>query len=138
MNNQRRIYSILKVMLLSVYLTVFIEPSILFAQNTESQKIEQSQEELNEALFVAVTNGRLDKARELISQGADVNVKNNRGLRYSWGYPSCPDISQHKLVWKILDPVQSGMTLTESGQIVPDHSTAAIVVHHPEAQYFIL
>lgn len=68
----------------------------------------------------------------------DLKLKNNRGLRYSWGYPSCPDISQHKLVWKILDPVQSGMTLTESGQIVPDHSTAAIVVHHPEAEYFIL
>jgi 5-methyltetrahydrofolate--homocysteine methyltransferase len=30
------------------------------------------------------------------------------------------------------------MTLTESGQIVPDQSTAAIIVHHPEAEYFIL
>jgi 5-methyltetrahydrofolate--homocysteine methyltransferase len=68
----------------------------------------------------------------------DLKLTFNRGLRYSWGYPSCPDISQHKLVWKILDPVKSGMTLTESGQIVPDQSTAAIVVHHPEAEYFLL
>lgn len=68
----------------------------------------------------------------------DLKLTDSRGLRYSWGYPSCPDISQHKLVWKILNPVESGMTLTESGQIVPDHSTAAIVVHHPEAQYFTL
>lgn len=61
-----------------------------------------------------------------------------RGLRYSWGYPSCPDIMQHHLVWQILDPAKSGMTLTESGQIIPDQSTAAIVVHHPLAEYFIL
>jgi 5-methyltetrahydrofolate--homocysteine methyltransferase len=68
----------------------------------------------------------------------ELKIGNKRGLRYSWGYPSCPDISQHHLVWQILDPAKSGMTLTESGQIVPDQSTAAIVVHHPEAEYFVL
>ncbi len=68
----------------------------------------------------------------------ELKIGQNRGLRYSWGYPSCPDISQHHLVWQILEPEKSGMTLTESGQIVPDQSTAAIIVHHPEAEYFIL
>jgi 5-methyltetrahydrofolate--homocysteine methyltransferase len=68
----------------------------------------------------------------------ELKIGKNRGLRYSWGYPSCPDISQHHLVWQILEPEKSGMTLTESGQIVPDQSTAAIVVHHPEAEYFVL
>jgi 5-methyltetrahydrofolate--homocysteine methyltransferase len=68
----------------------------------------------------------------------ELKIGQRRGLRYSWGYPSCPDISQHHLVWEILDPTSSGMTLTESGQIVPDQSTAAIVVHHPEAEYFVL
>ncbi|KAF6246284.1 methionine synthase [Nitrosopumilus sp. b3] len=60
------------------------------------------------------------------------------GLRYSWGFPSCPDVSQHHLVWKLLEPEKSGMTLTESGQIIPEQSTAAIVVHHPDAKYFVL
>ena len=60
------------------------------------------------------------------------------GLRYSWGFPSCPDVSQHHLVWKLLRPEMSGMELTESGQIIPEQSTAAIVVHHPNAQYFVL
>ena len=60
------------------------------------------------------------------------------GLRYSWGFPSCPDVSQHHLVWKLLKPEESGMTLTESGQIIPEQSTAAIVVHHPDAKYFVL
>ena len=68
----------------------------------------------------------------------ELKIGQNRGLRYSWGYPSCPDISQHHLVWKILEPEKSGMALTESGQIVPDQSTAAIIVHHPEAEYFVL
>ena len=60
------------------------------------------------------------------------------GLRYSWGFPSCPDVSQHKLVWKLLEPEKSGMTLTESGQIIPEQSTTAIVVHHPKSKYFVI
>jgi len=68
----------------------------------------------------------------------ELGIGPKRGLRYSWGYPSCPDISQHHLVWKILDASRSGMSLTEAGQIIPDQSTAAIVVHHPDAEYFTL
>ncbi len=68
----------------------------------------------------------------------ELKIGHDRGLRYSWGYPSCPDISQHHMVWKILEPSKSGMDLTEAGQIIPDQSTAAIVVHHPEAEYFVL
>ncbi len=60
------------------------------------------------------------------------------GLRYSWGFASCPDVTQHHLVWKLLRPEKSGMTLTESGQIIPEQSTAAIVVHHPDAKYFVI
>lgn len=59
----------------------------------------------------------------------------DRGLRYSWGYPSCPDLSQHELVWKLLRPEESKMTLTSRHQIVPEYSTAAIIVHHPDASY---
>jgi 5-methyltetrahydrofolate--homocysteine methyltransferase len=69
---------------------------------------------------------------------SELKIGNKGGLRYSWGYPSCPDVSQHQLVWKILDPSKSGMGLTEAGQIIPDQSTTAIVVHHPEAEYFVL
>ena len=57
-----------------------------------------------------------------------------KSTRYSWGYPSCPDITQHKIVWDLLKP--DNMELTDYGQITPEHSTAAIVVHHPESKYF--
>jgi len=68
----------------------------------------------------------------------ELSIRGKGGLRYSWGYPSCPDVEQHELVWKLLSPDKYGMTLTESGQIVPEQSTAAIVVHHPDAEYFVL
>jgi 5-methyltetrahydrofolate--homocysteine methyltransferase len=68
----------------------------------------------------------------------ELNIGQRRGLRYSWGYPSCPDISQHHLVWKLLDPTKSGISITKAGQIIPDQSTAALVVHHPEAEYFVI
>ncbi len=60
------------------------------------------------------------------------------GLRFSWGFPSCPDVTQHHLVWKLLQPDKSGMKLAESGQIIPEQSTAAIVVHHPLVKYFVI
>jgi 5-methyltetrahydrofolate--homocysteine methyltransferase len=28
------------------------------------------------------------------------------------------------------------MTLTTAGQLVPEQSTAAIIVHHPDAKYY--
>lgn len=87
-------------------------------------------------LAVETAEALADWTNSLIRK--ELNIGSKRGLRYSWGYPSCPDIAQHKLVWELLDPAKSDMTLTEAGQIVPDQSTAAIVIHHPEAEYFTL
>ena len=76
---------------------------------------------------------------EMVNQKIREDLKiGSAGLRYSWGYPSCPDVAQHHLVWKLIDPTKSGMTLTEAGQIIPEQSTAAIVVHHPKAEYFVI
>ena len=55
-------------------------------------------------------------------------------LRYSWGYPACPDVAQHHSVWRLLNP--PGVSLSDAGQIIPEQSTAAILVHHPKASYF--
>jgi 5-methyltetrahydrofolate--homocysteine methyltransferase len=60
-----------------------------------------------------------------------------RGKRYSWGYGACPDLSQHADVWRLLDVERRlGAALTEAFQIVPEQSTAAIIIHHPQAAYF--
>jgi 5-methyltetrahydrofolate--homocysteine methyltransferase len=67
----------------------------------------------------------------------ELGIDADRGKRYSWGYGACPDLSQHAIVWDLLDASAAlGTELTEAFQIVPEQSTAAIVVHHPQASYF--
>ena len=59
-----------------------------------------------------------------------------QGRRYSWGYPACPDLQDHQVFFRIVPAERIGVTLTEGFQLVPEQSTAAIVLHHPEARYF--
>ena len=67
----------------------------------------------------------------------DLGIPAGRGFRYSWGYGACPDVLQHAEVFDLLPARQAlGMSLTEAGALVPELSTAALVVHHPQAKYF--
>ena len=59
-----------------------------------------------------------------------------RGARYSFGYPACPDLADRAKVARLLRPGDIGVELTEEMQLVPEQSTDALVVHHPEAKYF--
>jgi 5-methyltetrahydrofolate--homocysteine methyltransferase len=60
-----------------------------------------------------------------------------RGSRYSWGYPACPDLEDQAKVADLLDIGRIGVKVSEEFQLHPEQSTSAIVVHHPEAKYFI-
>jgi 5-methyltetrahydrofolate--homocysteine methyltransferase len=67
----------------------------------------------------------------------ELGLADERGKRYSWGYGACPDLEQHAIVWRLLDAERAiGTSLTSAYQIVPEQSTAAIVIHHPRAAYF--
>jgi len=69
----------------------------------------------------------------------ELGVPEGQGKRYSPGYPSWPELSDQRQVWKLLDPDRAiGVTLTEGHQMVPEQSTSAIVLHHPDAIYFIV
>jgi 5-methyltetrahydrofolate--homocysteine methyltransferase len=59
-----------------------------------------------------------------------------KGSRYSFGYPACPNLEDHEPLFRILNPERIGISLTEEFQLVPEQSTSAIIVHHPEAKYF--
>ena len=60
-----------------------------------------------------------------------------QGKRYSWGYPAIPDLQDHAKVFALLPAEKElGMQLTEAYQLIPEQSTAAIIVHHPEAKYY--
>jgi 5-methyltetrahydrofolate--homocysteine methyltransferase len=68
---------------------------------------------------------------------AELGLAPDRGKRYSWGYGACPDVLQHRIAFDLLDAQNAiGTILTDAGQIVPEQSTAAIVMHHPRASYF--
>ncbi|MCZ7527312.1 MAG: methionine synthase [Acidimicrobiia bacterium] len=60
-----------------------------------------------------------------------------RGSRYSWGYPACPDLEDQAKVAELLEIGRIGVSLTEEFHLVPEQSTSAIVVPHPEAKYFV-
>jgi len=59
-----------------------------------------------------------------------------RGCRYAFGYPACPDLEDRAPLIDILGADRIGVTLSEEFQLEPEQSTDAIVVHHPEANYF--
>jgi 5-methyltetrahydrofolate--homocysteine methyltransferase len=59
-----------------------------------------------------------------------------RGCRYAFGYPACPDLEDRAKVVDLLGADRIGVQLSEEFQLVPEQSTDAIVVHHPEANYF--
>ena len=69
----------------------------------------------------------------------ELGLGEKQGLRYSWGYPAIPELEDHRKVFDLL-PAEKGlqMSLTDAYQLVPEQSTAAIIVHHPEAKYFSL
>jgi 5-methyltetrahydrofolate--homocysteine methyltransferase len=77
---------------------------------------------------------------ELVHQRAreQLGIGEEGGKRYSWGYPSCPDLEHHAIVNRLLDMQSIGVEVTEGYQFNPEQTTAAIVIHHPDAKYFAL
>jgi 5-methyltetrahydrofolate--homocysteine methyltransferase len=67
----------------------------------------------------------------------ELGLADGQGKRYSPGYPAWPDLADQRTVFKLLDPEKAiGVSLTEADQMVPEASTSAIVLHHPDATYF--
>ncbi|NTV37658.1 MAG: methionine synthase, partial [Anaerolineales bacterium] len=67
----------------------------------------------------------------------ELGLHEGQGKRYSWGYPAIPELEDHRKVFDLL-PVEEelGMSLSPAFQLIPEQSTAAIIVHHPEARYY--
>ncbi|MEJ7790089.1 MAG: vitamin B12 dependent-methionine synthase activation domain-containing protein, partial [Thermoleophilaceae bacterium] len=67
---------------------------------------------------------------------SELGIDAGQGRRYSWGYPACPDQSEHEKVWRLLGLESIGMYLSDAYAVMPEQSTVAIIAHHPEAVYF--
>lgn len=59
-----------------------------------------------------------------------------QGQRFSFGYPACPNIEDQEKIFKLLEPEQIGINLTDGFMMEPEASVTAIVFAHPEARYF--
>ena len=86
-------------------------------------------------LAIAATEGMAEALHRRVKR--ELGMADDRGRRYSWGYPACPDLEHHALVCDLLGADEAiGVGLTSAFQLDPEQSTAAIVVHHPSAIYF--
>ena len=59
-----------------------------------------------------------------------------RGKRYSFGYGACPDLDDQQGIWKLLQPEEIGVRLTDGMMMDPEASVSALVFHHPDCVYF--
>ncbi|MBA4379791.1 MAG: methionine synthase, partial [Anaerolinea sp.] len=67
----------------------------------------------------------------------ELGIPEGQGKRYSWGYPAIPELQDHRKVFDLLPAEKElGMSLTSAYQLVPEQSTAAVIVHHKDAKYY--
>ncbi|MGG3564179.1 methionine synthase [Neobacillus rhizosphaerae] len=59
-----------------------------------------------------------------------------QGQRFSFGYPACPDLEDQKKLFKLIQPEEIGIQLTDGCMMEPEASVSAMVFAHPEARYF--
>lgn len=72
---------------------------------------------------------------------ADMTMKQRHGARYqgirvSFGYPACPDLEDQGPLFKLMQPEDIGVELTEGFMMEPEASVSAMVFSHPQAKYF--
>ena len=113
---------------------------IVTVGNAATKRFEelQARNEYTEAYY---SHGFSVEAAEAVAEWMHRHIKSELGVpqgkRYSWGYGACPDLDDHAVVFKLLPARETlGMDLTEAFQLMPEQSTAAIVIHHPEAKYY--
>jgi 5-methyltetrahydrofolate--homocysteine methyltransferase len=66
----------------------------------------------------------------------DLIAERYRGIRPAFGYPACPDHTEKRTLFSLLDAPAIGITLTESFAMHPGASVSGIYLQHPQARYF--
>ncbi|CTP87195.1 Methionine synthase [Xanthomonas translucens pv. poae] len=62
-----------------------------------------------------------------------------RGIRPAPGYPACPEHSEKKTLFALLDAERNaGMSLTESFAMLPTAAVSGYYFSHPQSQYFVV
>lgn len=60
-----------------------------------------------------------------------------QGIRPAPGYPACPEHTEKRTLWQLLDPEKNaGIQLTESCAMYPTAAVSGWYFSHPESKYF--
>lgn len=81
--------------------------------------------------------------KELWGYSKDENFSNEelidetyKGIRPAPGYPACPDHTEKKLIFELLDAEKVGIQLTESYAMWPGAAVSGYYFSHPDSKYF--
>ena len=66
----------------------------------------------------------------------DLLAEKYRGIRPAPGYPACPDHTEKRTLFALLEADRLGMQLTESCAMWPAASVSGLYFAHPESKYF--
>jgi 5-methyltetrahydrofolate--homocysteine methyltransferase len=67
----------------------------------------------------------------------DLIEEKYRGIRPAPGYPACPDHTEKRTLWQLLEVEKvSGIKLTESCAMWPVSSVSGLYFSHPDSRYF--
>ncbi len=84
--------------------------------------------------------------RELWGYADDEDLDNDalikeryRGIRPAPGYPACPDHTEKRVLWDLLDVESAtGIELTDSMAMWPGAAVSGWYFSHPQSQYFVV
>ena len=94
--------------------------------------------ELTESFYLY---GFLAEAAEAVAETvhrrilAETGAEKRSRVRFSPGYPAC-GLSQQQPLFALLKPERIGVTLTETGMMVPEFTVSAVVPLSPDARYW--
>jgi 5-methyltetrahydrofolate--homocysteine methyltransferase len=69
----------------------------------------------------------------------DLIAERYTGIRPAPGYPACPDHTEKRTIWDLLDVERNaGIELTESMAMWPGAAVSGVYYSHPQSQYFVV
>lgn len=69
----------------------------------------------------------------------DLIAERYRGIRPAPGYPACPEHTEKRTLWELLDVTAStGIELTEGMAMWPGAAVSGWYFSHPQSQYFVV
>jgi 5-methyltetrahydrofolate--homocysteine methyltransferase len=66
----------------------------------------------------------------------DLVAEKFRGIRPAFGYPACPDHTEKRKLFDLLQAKEVGLELTESYAMTPAAAVSGIYLAHPLSRYF--